>query len=70
MTALTHLDATPRQTTVDVDSTRVGSGSASMKPEHQVGNTVDKVDQLSSVTLMGMAIGGSAVMLTALWLIH
>ena len=72
MTAINHLDAVPRQTTNDVlnaDANKAGPESTSMNREHRIGNTVDKVDQVSSVTLMGMAIAGSAVMLGAHWLV-
>lgn len=71
MAALNHLDATPRQTTHDVlnaDANRAGPESTSMDREHRVGNTIDKVDQVSSVTLLGFAIAGSVVMLGAHWL--
>lgn len=34
-------------------------GGAANEPEHRVGNTVDKVDQVSSVTLLGMAVAGA-----------
>lgn len=72
MTVINHLDAVPRQTTTDVlnaDANKAGPESTSMNREHRIGNTVDKVDQVSSVTLMGMAIAGSAVMLGAHWLV-
>lgn len=72
MTTLTHLDANPRQTTdpvLNADANRAGPESTSMKREHRVGNTVDKVDQVSSVTLLGMAVAGSAVMLLAHWVL-
>ncbi|WP_264045566.1 hypothetical protein [Methylobacterium flocculans] len=72
MTAINHLDAVPSQTTNDVlnaDANKAGPESTSMNREHRIGNTVDKVDQVSSVTLMGMAIAGSAVMLGAHWLV-
>jgi hypothetical protein len=72
MTTLTHLDATPRQTTNDVrnvDAHRTGPHSTSMNREHRVGNTVDQVDQVSSVTLLGFAVAGSIVMLAAHWLV-
>lgn len=72
MTVINHLDAVPRQTTNDVlnaDANKAGPESTSMNREHRIGNTVDKVDQVSSVTLMGMAIAGSAVMLGAHWLV-
>ena len=72
MTTLTHLDATPLQTTNDVrkaDANRTGLDSTSMNREHRVGNTVDQVDQVSSVTLLGFAVVGSIVMLAAHWLV-
>jgi hypothetical protein len=40
-----------------------------MNREHRVGNTVDQVDQVSSVTLLGFAVAGSIVMLAAHWLV-
>lgn len=72
MDARTPLDANPRQPTTDVlnaDANRAGPESTSMSREHRIGNTVDQVDQVSSVTLLGFAIAGSAVMLTAHWLV-
>ncbi|RYF04812.1 MAG: hypothetical protein EOO77_29150 [Oxalobacteraceae bacterium] len=44
---------------------RPGEGANSV--EHRIGHDVDSVDQLSSVTLMGLGIGGAAV---ALILVH
>ncbi|MCJ2045397.1 hypothetical protein MKK58_12780 [Methylobacterium sp. J-078] len=72
MTALGHLDATPHQTTNDVlgaDAPRVGPEGATMNRAHRVGDTVDRVDQVSSVTLLGMAIVGAGVMLVAHWIV-
>ena len=72
MTTLTHLDANPRQTATDVseaDADRAGAASPSMNREHRLGLTVDKVDQVSSVTLLGFAVAGSIVMLAAHWLV-
>ncbi|MCK2053746.1 hypothetical protein [Methylobacterium sp. 37f] len=72
MTTLTHLDAKPHQATSairDGGSSREGLDSTVMKREHRVGNTVDKVDQVSSVTLLGFTVAGSAVMLVAHWLV-
>ena len=34
-------------------------GGAANDPEHLVGNTIDKVDQVSSITLLGMAVAGA-----------
>jgi hypothetical protein len=72
MTARVYPGANPIPTTNDVvnaDANRAGPESTSMEREHRIGNTVDKVDQLSSVTLLGLALVGSAVMLTAHWLV-
>ena len=72
MTARVYPGSTATPTTNDVvnaDANKAGTESTSMNREHRVGNTVDKVDQVSSVTLMGMAIVGSAVMLAAHWLV-
>ncbi|TXM93217.1 hypothetical protein [Methylobacterium sp. WL116] len=44
---------------------RPGHGANSV--EHRIGQDVDGVDQLSSVVLMGLAIGGAAL---ALILVH
>ena len=60
------------QTTNDVinaDANKAGPESTSMERQHRAGDTVDKVDQVSSVTLLGFAIVGSGVMLVAHWLI-
>ncbi|MGU3360359.1 hypothetical protein ACLBWX_08510 [Methylobacterium sp. M6A4_1b] len=70
MTTLTHLDANPRQDAADVpDANRAGAAGTTMNREHRLGLTVDKVDQVSSVTLLGMAVAGSIVMLAAHWLV-
>jgi hypothetical protein len=72
MTTLTHLDANPHQTTTDVrnaDANRAGPESTSMNREHRIGDTVDKGDQVSSVTLLGFAIAGAVVMLAAHWVV-
>ena len=63
-------ESTPSTTDViNADANKAGTESTSMNLEHRTGDTVDKVDQVSSVTLMGMAIAGSAVMLGAHWLV-
>jgi len=72
MTTLTHLDATPHQTTnaaLRADAPRVGAGGATMNRAHRVGDTIDTVDQVSSVTLLGMAVVGAGVMLVAHWIV-
>ena len=46
---------------VNADSMKAGPESTSMKPEHRVGNTVDKVDQVSSVVLLGIAVTGAVL---------
>ncbi|KQP38374.1 hypothetical protein ASF49_05065 [Methylobacterium sp. Leaf104] len=70
MTTLTHLDANPRQNAADIPAAdRAGAASPSMNREHRLGLTVDQVDQVSSVTLLGMAVAGSMVMLATHWLV-
>jgi hypothetical protein len=72
MTARVYPGTNPIPTTNDVvnaDANKAGVESTSMQGIHRAGDTVDKVDQLSSVTLLGLAIVGSAVMLTAHWLL-
>lgn len=72
MTAIDSRDTGPRRTTVDVlgaDANRAGAPSTAMNRDHRVGDTVDKVDQMSSVTLLGMALVGSGVMLVAHWIL-
>jgi hypothetical protein len=54
---------------INADANKAGLESTSMTREHRAGDTVDKVDQLSSVTLLGLAIVGSAVMLLAHWVV-
>jgi hypothetical protein len=34
-------------------------GGAANNPEHVIGNTINKVDQVSSITLLGMAVAGA-----------
>jgi hypothetical protein len=63
---------TKLQTTNDVvnaDANKAGPQSTSMERQHRAGDTIDKVDQVSSVTLLGFAIVGSGVMLVAHWLV-
>ncbi|KQP82873.1 hypothetical protein [Methylobacterium sp. Leaf117] len=72
MTARIYPGANPIPSTNDVinaDANKAGTESTSMNREHRAGDTVDKVDQVSSVTLLGMAIAGSAVMLLAHWIV-
>ncbi|GJD74103.1 hypothetical protein [Methylobacterium goesingense] len=72
MTALTHLDATPHQTTnamLRTDASPVGPDGATMNRAHRIGDTIDTVDQVSSVTLLGMALVGAGVMLVAHWIV-
>lgn len=57
------------QDVVNADSNQAGPESTSMEGQHRTGDTVDKGDQVSSVTLLGFAIAGSAVMLLAHWVI-
>lgn len=45
------------------------SGSGANKPEHRLGQDVDGVDQLSSVTLLGIAVGGAVTALLLVWLV-
>lgn len=45
------LNANPNQTEVH---------SPAQAPEHNAGDTINKVDQLSSVTLLGLAVVGAA----------
>jgi hypothetical protein len=54
---------------VNADANKAGTESTSMNREHRTGDTVDKGDQVSSVTLLGFAVAGSAVMLGAHWLV-
>jgi hypothetical protein len=54
---------------VNADANKAGTESTSMNREHRTGDTVDKGDQVSSVTLLGFAVVGSAVMLAAHWLV-
>jgi hypothetical protein len=54
---------------VNADANKAGPESTSMERQHRAGDTVDKGDQVSSVTLLGFAIAGSAVMLMAHWLV-
>ena len=39
------------------------------RPEHRVGQDVDSVDQLSSVTLLGIAVLGAVASLISVWLV-
>ncbi|MCJ2082767.1 hypothetical protein [Methylobacterium sp. J-090] len=59
----------PTNNVVNASANRAGAESTSMKSEHRVGNTVDKVDQVSSVTLLGIAIVGAVAMLALHWLV-
>lgn len=59
----------PTNNVVNASANRAGLESTSMNPEHRDGNTVDKVDQVSSVTLLGMAIVGAVAMLALHWLV-
>ena len=45
------------------------SDGAAHKPEHRVGQGVDSVDQLSSVTLLGVAVAGAVAALLLVRLI-
>jgi hypothetical protein len=54
---------------INADANKAGTESTSMNREHRTGDTVDKGDQVSSVTLLGFAVAGSAVMLGAHWLV-
>ena len=72
MTVRVYSNPDPLPTTNDVvnaDANKAGPQSTSMKGEHRAGDTVDKGDQVSSVTLLGFAIVGAGVMLVAHWLI-
>ena len=40
---------------------QTGSETPTLNPSHMVGNTVDTVDQVSSVTLLGFAVTGAAL---------
>ncbi len=53
----------PTNAVVNADSMKAGPESTSMDPEHRVGNTVDKVDQVSSVTLLGFAVTGATLVI-------
>ncbi|MET0531391.1 MAG: hypothetical protein ABW003_24170 [Microvirga sp.] len=59
----------PTTNVVNASANRAGPESTSMNPEYRVGDTVDKVDQVSSVTLLGMAIVGAVAMLALHWLV-
>ncbi|WP_375409772.1 hypothetical protein [uncultured Methylobacterium sp.] len=48
---------------VNADSMKAGVESTSMDPAHRVGNTVDKVDQVSSITLLGFAVTGAVLVI-------
>lgn len=72
MTARVYPDTGTIPTTNDVinaDANKAGPESTSMRGDHRTGDTIDKVDQVSSVTLLGFAVVGSAVMLVAHWLV-
>lgn len=72
MAARSYSGANSIPTTTDVfnaSSNRAGPESTSMDREHRVGNTVDRVDQLSSVTLLGLAVAGAVVMLALHWVV-
>lgn len=59
----------PATSAINASANRAGPESTSMRSEHRAGNTVDKVDQVSSVTLLGMAIVGAVAMLALHWLV-
>lgn len=59
----------PTNPVVNASANRAGPQSTSMNSEHREGNTVDKGDQMSSVTLLGMAIAGAVAMLALHWLV-
>lgn len=64
MTARVYPDPSSTPATnkvVNADSMKAGPESTSMDPAHRVGNTVDKVDQVSSVTLLGFALTGAVL---------
>ena len=64
MTARVYPHPSSPPTTVEVlnaDSMKAGPESTSMNPAHRVGNTVDKVDQVSSITLLGFAVTGAVL---------
>ena len=64
MTARSYPSTNPNPTTsnvVNADSMKAGPESTSMDPVHRVGDTVDKVDQVSSVTLLGFAVTGAVL---------
>ena len=64
MTARSYPSTNPTPTTnnvVNADSMKAGPESTSMDPAHRVGNTVDKVDQVSSITLLGFAVTGAVL---------
>ena len=72
MNAQSRSTATPLKTTLDVvnaDSIPVGRQSSTIEPQHRAGDTVDKVDQVSSITLLGLAIVGAGVTLVFHWLL-
>jgi len=64
MTARSYPSTNPNPTTIDVvnaDSMKAGPESTSMDSSHRRGNTVDKVDQVSSITLLGFAVTGAVL---------
>lgn len=72
MTVRVYSNPNPLPTAKDIinaDGNKAGLQSISMKREHRDGDTVDKGDQVSGVTLFGFAIVGASVMLVAHWLI-
>ena len=62
-------EARPTTEVVNASAHRAGPDSSSMNPKHRDGDTVDKVDQVSSVTLLGMAVVGAGAMLVLHWLV-
>jgi hypothetical protein len=52
---------------VNNEANKAGLESTSVSGEHRTGDTIDKVDQVSRVTLLGVAAAGAAVMLGACW---
>ena len=71
MTARIQPIKNPTPTTnnvVNADSMKAGPESTSMEADHRIGDTINKVDQVSSITLLGFAVVGalSVVLIHAL----
>ncbi|GJD93438.1 hypothetical protein [Methylobacterium iners] len=63
MTAKIHppLEAGPGQGAAQTaNPNQTGHHSSALNADHRVGGTIDTADQLSSVTLLGLAVAGAA----------